>query len=152
MLRKLTAVLALSLAAFTAATSSASAASQPVGSYTISLSGLCLTTQHGEDVAGTPVVLAHCQPNWHRDQWSFTNGQLSPWGDSTVVSVSPDGFLVLADTSSTGSVWTYGPNHTLTTVLPSGSAFLTWVAGHGRQPWADTMAGPGQTAYAFQLG
>lgn len=154
MLRKLTAVLTLSLAAFTAASSPASASSQgiqPPGSYTVGVAGICLTAQNGNDTAGTPVVLAPCQPNWHRDQWSFNNGQLSPWGDSTVVSVSPDGFLLLAGPGATGSIWTYGPGHELTTELPSGPAFLTWVAGHGRQPWADTMAGPGQVFYMFGL-
>jgi hypothetical protein len=130
----------------------AHAATEPPGASIVGLGAgdACLTAMHNQTTPGTPVVVSKCNPVLTREQWSFVNGALSPWANSSsVVSVSPDGHLVLANRDAAFTTWTYGPSHELTTPTLTGTAFLTWMPGTGRVPWISTAQGAGQTVYVF---
>jgi WhiB family redox-sensing transcriptional regulator len=131
----------------------------PVGASVIGLgvtSDTCLSVQHDSLKPGTPVAVIDCHPGWPREQWDFhgqasniNRGTITPWGSSLSLGVTPAGKLILA--AGPGKVWTYGPGHALTFPVKAGREWLTWLPGHGRQPWVTGQRGPGQVVYIFKF-
>lgn len=145
--------LAAALALTLAATTPASAQTDPVSrvswsSGTGTVLCLGLGTPLKAPHAGEGVVVSKCGAVRPGQDWDFTGDVLRPYGSAlSVVAVASSGRLVLS--AAAGTVWTYGPGHTLTAAGPAGTEYLAY-CGTGRYPVLGATCGT--TWYVFTEG